>query len=307
MTRAARASPGSLASLASTAQRLAVLLAAGVPPASAWQYLDASPPVGEVAAAVRSGTPVAEALVGQLELLPAGERSAWRGLAAAWQVAADAGAPLAPSLRDFAVSLRALADAQREIGVALSAPVATARLVMVLPAVGLLFGVVLGFDTLGVLFGTAPGLVCLALGVALMTAAFLWNRGLVAAAQPVDLTPGLRFELMAIAASGGSALDRAEASVSAALERCGLANVHGGDGVDAVLELSRRAGVPAAELLRSEAEEVRRAARSTAAVRASVLSVRLMLPLGLCVLPAFMLLGVAPLLIAVIGSTVASF
>jgi tight adherence protein B len=32
-----------------------------------------------------------------------------------------------------------------------------------------------------------------------------------------------------------------------------------------------------------------------------------MLPLGLCVLPAFMCLGVAPLLIAVIASTVTGF
>jgi tight adherence protein B len=74
--------------------------------------------------------------------------------------------------------------------------------------------------------------------------------------------------------------------------------------VEAVLALSRRAGVPAAELLRSEAEEARRAARADAAAKASVLAVRLMLPLGLCVLPAFMLLGVAPLLLAVITSTI---
>ena len=40
---------------------------------------------------------------------------------------------------------------------------------------------------------------------------------------------------------------------------------------------------------------------------AAVLAVRLMIPLGVCVLPAFMALGVAPLLIAVISSTVAGF
>ena len=71
-----------------------------------------------------------------------------------------------------------------------------------------------------------------------------------------------------------------------------------------LLALSRRAGVPAGELLRSEAEEERRAARAEAAARASVLGVRLMLPLGLCILPAFMVLCVAPLLIAVVTSTV---
>ena len=293
-----------LAAVASTVQRLAVLLAAGVPPTSAWRYLAESPTVAGVDAAMRAGTPTADAIVAQLAHVPAGERPAWRGLAAAWWVAADVGAPLAPSLREFAASLRSLSDAQREIAVSLSAPVATARLVMVLPLVGLVFGVSLGFDTVGVLFTTAPGLVCIVLGVALMLAAFAWNRRLVAAAQPADLTPGLRFELMAIAVSGGGALDRAAASVAESLRRCGLADVRDGDGVEAVLELSRRAGVPAAELLRSEAEEARRSARAVAAARASVLAVRLMLPLGLCVLPAFMVLGVAPLLIAVITSTV---
>jgi len=293
-----------LAGVASTVQRLAVLLGAGVPPTSAWRYLAQSPTVAGVDAAIRGGMPVAEAIVAQLPEVADDERPAWRGLAAAWWVAADVGAPLAPSLREFAVSLRSLSEAQREIAVALSAPVATARLVMALPAVGLLFGFSLGFDTLGVLFTTMPGLVCLALGITLMLAALAWNRRLVAAAQPRDLTPGLRFELTAIAVTGGGALDRAVTSVSEALRRCGLAAVGDEAGVEAVLDLSRRAGVPAAELLRSEAEEARRSARAEAAAHASVLAVRLMLPLGLCVLPAFMVLGVAPLLIAVITSTV---
>jgi len=78
-------------------------------------------------------------------------------------------------------------------------------------------------------------------------------------------------------------------------------------GVDAVLDLSLRAGVPAAELLRSEAEEARRTARAEVQERASTLAVQLMLPLGLCVLPAFMVLGVVPLLVTVITSTVSQF
>ena len=80
---------------------------------------------------------------------------------------------------------------------------------------------------------------------------------------------------------------------------------HVGDGaeVDAVLELSARAGAPVAELLKAEAFRVRRAARADGAARAAALGVRLMLPLGVCVLPAFVLLGVAPLMISVISGT----
>ena len=300
----ARAAP-ELGAVASTVQRLAVLLAAGVTPGAAWQYLDRdrSAVVAAVADA-GDGTPIARSIAAAAADAGGAERPAWNGLAAAWSVASEAGAPLAPTLREFAASLRSLADAQRDIAVALSAPVATAKLVSMLPAVGVLFGLVLGFDTIGVLFGTAPGLVCLAAGLALMLAALAWNRQLIARARPTDLTPGMRLELMAIAVSGGSALERAVASVDRAVRECGLAESSGGtEAVAGVLAMSRRAGVPAAELLRSEAEEERRSARADAATRASVLAVRLMLPLGLCILPAFMLLGVAPLLIAVITST----
>ena len=296
-----------LAAVASMVQRLAVLLAAGATPAAAWGYLDASPVVSRVAAEAARATPVAAALVDVLPDVPPPERPAWRALAAAWWVASEAGAPLAPSLRQFAASLRSLADAQREIAVALSGPVATARLVTALPAVGMLFGLVLGFNTVEVLFTTGPGVVCLAAGCGLLVTALLWNRRLVRAARPTELAPGLRFELAAIAVSGGTSFERAAESVTRALAAAGVDASHDAAAVDGVLELSRRAGVPAGDLLRSEAEEARRTARASAAAAASVLGVKLMLPLGLCVLPAFMLLGVAPLLLAVIASTVAGF
>ena len=298
---------GELDEVAGAAQRLAVLLAAGVAPVGAWGYLERPTLVVRVAEAAARGAPIAESITGELDGLSERIAGAWRGLAAAWRVAAEAGAPLAPALRSFAASLRSFAQAARTADEALAAPVATARMVMVLPAVGVLFGMVLGFNTLQTLFTTPIGIACLVLGVTLLLLAWLWNRRLVAAAQPRELNPGLRFELMAIALGGGASLDRAAESVERALEAVGLEA--GGDAaaVEAVLSLSRRAGVPAAELLRSEAGEARRDAASRAAERSSVLAVKLMLPLGICILPAFMLLGVAPLLVAVISSTVGGF
>jgi len=265
-------------------QRLSVLLFAGVSPTTAWSYLDGYEHLAD-------GLPAS--------LVPIDP-----GLAAAWRVATGAGAPLAPTLQQFAVGLRALGDAQREAEVALAGPVATARLVLLLPVVGILFGMVLGFNTLGTLFTTVPGLLCLLAGITLLVAARRWNRRLVAAAQPTEAFPGLEFELLAIAVSGGGSLDRARAAVEAALAEFDLPS---GSDADGVLALSARAGVPAAALLRAEADEARRDARAAAQKSAAVLGVRLMIPLGVCVLPAFMALGVAPLLIAVITSTVAGF
>ena len=291
---------------ASTVQRLAVLLSAGVPPTAAWGYLDTtSPIVAAVAESVQAGNGVPSSIADASAALPPVARSAWRTVAAAWTVATEAGAPLAGALRDFARSLRTLAAVERDIQTALAGPRATARMVMVLPAIGVLFGLVLGFDTLGVLFTTLPGIGCLVVGTGLLGLAAWWNRRLVASALPSSITPGLRSELVAISVSGGGALDRAVASVDRTMRDLELDAP--GDDVDGVIALSVRAGVPAAELLRSEAEEARRDAGAAAARKASVLAVRLMLPLGLCILPSFMVLGVVPLLIAVVTSTVSGF
>ena len=91
--------------------------------------------------------------------------------------------------------------------------------------------------------------------------------------------------------------------MSVTLSRFGLDALVDEPGIDATLELSARAGVPAAELLRSEARERRRDALAAAQSSAQALSVRLMIPLGVCVLPAFMILSVVPLLLAVLGQT----
>jgi tight adherence protein B len=294
-----------LEAISRVAQRLSVLLGAGVSPASAWGYLD-DPEFGELCARVAADGDIAAA-AGRLD---EPERSAWLGLAAAWRVASEMGAPIAPSLAQFAVGLRSLADAQRETEVALAGPVATGRLVLGLPVVGILFGTVLGFDVLRTLFTTAPGLACLAVGVALLLVGRRWTRRMVAAAQPTELLPGLEYELLAIAVSGGGSLDRARLSVDDAVRGHELSMPPAGNDdsrpLDALLDLSQRAGVPAGALLRAEAEEARREARASAQKRAAQLGVRLMIPLGLCVLPAFMALGVAPLLISVIRETVAN-
>jgi tight adherence protein B len=325
----------SLDHVSAVVERLAVLLAAGIPPAAAWRYLAESEvessfasrivrAVSEVGAEHPIGEALREAVEAELSAARSNEHgpkgrasprsgraissfelSAWRGLAAAWSVATESGAPLAQGLLDFAASLRALAQARRDASVALSGPRSTAKLVLALPLVGVLFGMALGFDTLGTLVATIPGLVCLIGGGSLLLAARFWNRRLVDRASPTDATPGLVLDLFAISVSGGASIDRARDAVSRAVERCGIADL--GQEAEPVLALARRAGIPPGALLRREANRVRRDAKSEADRKAAQLAVTLMMPLGLCVLPAFMLVGVAPLMIAVLSSTVSAF
>ncbi|CAN5198414.1 hypothetical protein BH11ACT3_BH11ACT3_12970 [soil metagenome] len=288
-------------------QRLAVVMEAGLSPVSALRHVAAaqtadrrSAILDAVVDGVDSAHDVPDRLLDALTVAEPQERSAWAAVAAGWNVANASGAGLAPTLARLSDVLRALAQSSREVEVALAGPVATGRIVLALPAVGIGLGLVLGFDVVGA-FATVPGLVCLVMGGALIALGVRWNRRLVRRARTVDATPGLGLDLLAVAASGGSALPRARELVDVALAETGLPALD--SRVDATLRFALAAGVPVVALLRAEAEEERRAASSHAARLAAELESRLLLPLGLCILPAFVLLGVVPIALSIVSTT----
>lgn len=59
-------------------------------------------------------------------------------------------------------------------------------------------------------------------------------------------------------------------------------------------------GAPAAPILYAEAQQDRTAAGRLAQKRAAALGVKLVLPLGLCSLPAFIALGIVPVVMAMV-------
>lgn len=295
VTRLASVSAGRTGSTADasavvTVQRLAVLLEAGLAPARAWDVLAEGGDVvaADVRAARSRDDSAAEAL--------RAHGGAWRDIAAAWHVAETVGAPLASSLRGFAAALRDAQQSRDDVRVALAEPAATARLVAWLPLVSLALAAALGFDLAGAL-AHPVGVACLVAGVTLMLVARRWTARLATRARPADAPPGVQAELVAIALSGGVSVDRALHVVAEA----------GGGAADAatrgVLDLSQRAGAPAVELLRATAADLRHAARTEGRLRAARLGARLLLPLGVCTLPAFLLLGVAPMLLSVLAGT----
>ena len=291
--------------VADTVLRLAVLLQAGVAPARAWAYLAEAgdDKAARVCAAVAEGSPLPDAIAiapasassRRARAVAQGE-SSWRDLAAAWRVAIAVGAPLAESLRALSVALRDAQEAADDVRVALAEPAATAKLMGWLPLVAVLLGVALGFDTFGTLVGSPIGIACLVLGIALIFGAQRWNAALVKRARAGSGIPGLDAELLAIALSGGVSIDRARRLVREATAAPTDA------ATDAVLDLSRSAGVPAVELLRASSALARHRARVDGRLRAARLSTRLLVPLGVCTLPAFLLLGVAPMLLSVMTS-----
>lgn len=310
--------------IGSIAEKLAVLISAGVSPVSAWQLVAASEGrvgvgvgsdvevrggvAGAVAERTGRGMPVADAIVASAA--GAGEHAAWSMLATAWFVATEAGASLARCLVDIAAALRDLGRVEREVAAVLSGPRATTRLVLVLPFVSLGSGLLLGLDTVQVLVSTPAGWVCAGAGLTLVLIGRAWSHWLLRRGRRHDQAPGLALDLVAVAVGGGGSASGATELVSEALRRYGPRPPSGdvrGDRehrqIAAVLSLAALAGAPPAELLRAEAVRLRRDAIGAASERAAALGVQLMLPLGLCVLPAFLLLSVAPVLLGVLRST----
>jgi tight adherence protein B len=291
--------------VAGVVQRLAVLLGAGVSPGSAWQHTasaSSSPVVARVAEQAGVAREPAEHLLAARELAPPAERTAWAALAAAWWVAVEVGAPMGPTLQRFADSLRSLAESLRDVEVALAGPRATSRIVLALPPLGVVVGALLGVDASRLLFTTPVGWGCLTVGGLLIAGGVRWNRALIRRARNLDTTAGLGLELLAIAVSGGGSWERASHLVEEVLVSAGLPPL--GNDADAVMSLSRAAGVPASALLLAEAAESRRRSRSEARQSAAELGTHLLLPLGVCILPAFIAVGVVPIVLAILSSSV---
>ena len=263
---------------AATVHRLAALVAGGLPIERAWVVLETD------AAALDAQ---AGGLVG-----------------AVLEVASAAGAPMAPTLERLAGLLREQAAQRRALDAALAGPRATAKLVMLLPVVGLGFGAALGLDVLGAAVSGGLGTWSVVAGSLLMVAAWVWSRAIVRRASRGDDAPGLALELVAVALAGGGAADHARATAAAALAEAGVAAT-GWDDVDAALDLAWRAGVPVRGLLVAEATAARTRARLDGEARAQRAAVQLALPLGACVLPAFSLLVIVPLVVSMLEGALA--
>jgi tight adherence protein B len=145
--------------------------------AAAWS------PLAPVAAAFRVGADVPAAMRAlAAELDGAADL---RVIAAAWQVSHRTGEGLAATIDRVAESLRAAAGTRRVVAGELASARATARLVAGLPVLALAMGSGAGGDPWGFLLGTAPGLACLALGLAFGLAGLWWIESIARGAEEV--------------------------------------------------------------------------------------------------------------------------
>lgn len=106
-----------------------------------------------------------------------------RLLAASWRIGAERGGAFATVIEGLSVALRDEATQRQEIAAQLAGPRATARLLAVLPLPGLAMAAALGASPLRFLFGTAPGVACLVVGIALDVLGLRWTGRLASNAE----------------------------------------------------------------------------------------------------------------------------
>lgn len=249
------------------------------------------------------------------------------------QMSESAGAPLATSLERAAEHAEERIDALLGRQSALAAPRATGRILSWLPLLGLGLGVLMGSDPVGVLTGSILGALTGLLGLGLAFAGRRWTAALVHRAEvesaagsggdqtsnvpPVDTA--LVLELLAAQLRAGLAPLAALGTLSEALNSrplhtvcqrlqmgSGWGSAWSGSAAGTFGELrdalapAYTGGAPSTALLLSLADAHRLSERRAAERAAGRLSVALVVPLGLCSLPAFICLGIVPILISLL-------
>ena len=252
----------------------------------------------------------------------------------------SAGAPLATSLERAAEHAEERIDALLGRQSALAAPRATGRILSWLPLLGVGLGVLMGSDPVGVLTGSVLGVLTGMLGLGLAFAGRRWTAALVHRAEvesvrtvnagseaekpasPADAAPvdtALVLELLAAQLRAGLAPLAALGTLAEALNSrplhavcqrlqmgSGWGSAWSGPAAGTFGELrdalapAYTGGAPSTALLLSLADAHRLSERRAAERAAGKLSVALVVPLGLCSLPAFICLGIVPILISLL-------
>lgn len=220
------------------------------------------------------------------------------------EVAIDSGSSISKEI-EFVANLVSVREGfKQRIGVAHASPKATASLVISLPVLTLVMAQVIGWNVLGSIQESPIVLVSLFAGGALLGISKLITSRMLKAAKPKDSYAG--FFLLGVAlesASGASILQAQTRALNiyekvfgkkpSAIESAQLVEVE---------ELVQNTGAQVGSLLRSQAQTLQQVELVKSEIKIEKLGVKLMLPLGLGVLPAFVFLTIVPLMVTTLGS-----
>ncbi|MDO5049148.1 MAG: type II secretion system F family protein [Actinomycetaceae bacterium] len=245
-------------------------------------------------------------------------RSSSSSIAAACRLTHQIGAPLAEILESVLDTIDEVDAADRARVVARAGPQMTARLLTVLPLVGVVASIALGIDVIGLWMQGGPVTVSAIFGVILWIVGHEWSRRMIRQATEdinASVDPVVMMDLLVASLRSGASIPHSLAALGKAcrepqFERCATLlrvgapfNALEGEIDDPVhLNLIRALrpawtfGASPTPLLGLLGKRIRAARGTRAQEEAERLAVRLVIPLGLCLLPAFVAIGVVPII-----------
>lgn len=202
------------------------------------------------------------------------------------KLAIEVGAPLKPTASALASYQESQRVFEREVNQAQAVPKATRKLMLWLPAFGIALGEILGFGSLSALSSTA-GLIGFLVALALVYAGASITQRMLDRSMSQKPVPGSDWLRLQILLSAGAPLD-------AALKESGLAR----DQND-LTELALETGASLEQLISAQIREEFASFASRSIAVAKALAVKLLIPLGITTLPAFLIFTVLPMLIGI--------
>lgn len=227
-----------------------------------------------------------------------------KGIQYLLSVAEDSGSSMVSEIEFVADVLASRDRALQKIEIAHASPKSTARLMLWLPIITLAMAQLLGWGVLHTLLEKPIVLVSLGLGIALLLIAKLVTSRLLKKAKPEQSYEGFYLLGVAMAFSAGANLVRAQGRAIKSYRQV-FTNEPPARELSAmaeITELVEHSGARAVDLLRKQAQKMQEEVLFAAEMKIEKLGIKLMLPLGLGVLPAFVFLAIVPLMVTTLGA-----
>jgi len=208
------------------------------------------------------------------------------------ELARETGAPRSRLIRIVADTLDDNDALRRETDIAATSVRHSAVVLVALPIVTAVGSALFGIDSLAFLVTEPAGWVCLFLGTGATVAGWHWMSVLRRRVVTPAVETGVLSDCVAEILSVTGMTSDSEDLVADLTTRWGVTNEW--NGIHAIRESSRETGVPVAGLLRHHSQDLRRAARFRVRAQIEELPGQLLIPLGVCLFPAFITLTVIP-------------
>jgi tight adherence protein B len=208
------------------------------------------------------------------------------------EIARETGAPRPRILRVVADALDSNIELEREATIASTSARHSAAVLTALPAFTLIVTEIFGMHALGFLLGAPIGWLCLAIGVGASFGGWIWMDRLRRRIPTPSPATGVLGDVVAEILSVTGIRPDVDYALGASGERWGVTSEW--TSIVDIRANARETGIPVAGLIRADSHERRRAVRFTVREAIEKLPGQLLIPLGVCLFPAFVVLTVVP-------------